>query len=82
MSDEKRFETARYDAQRVREAERHTSADIHERDEDYLRACRETGEQLVRDYGWRCIDCSRHGEMRSVGDIHEEIWARTRELFR
>ena len=66
---------------RAREAERHTSADIHERDEDYLRACRETGEQLVGGYGWRRVDCSRGGEMRSVEDIHEEIWARARELL-
>ena len=66
---------------RAREAERHTSADIHERDEDYLRACRETGEQLVEGYGWRYVDCSRQGEMRPVGEIHEEIWKRVRELF-
>lgn len=59
---------------REREAANHTSADIHERDEGYLRACREVGEQLVGDYGWRRVDCSQNGRMRSIEDIHEEIY--------
>ena len=58
---------------RRREAQTSTAADIHERDDAYLRACREAGEQLVADYGWRYVDCSRDGEMRSIEDIHEEI---------
>ena len=66
---------------RSREAKSHTSADIHERDEAYLRACREAGEQLVADYGWQYVDCSRGGEMRSIEDIHEEIYRRAKELL-
>lgn len=66
---------------RSREAKSHTSADIHERDEAYLRACREAGEQLVTDYGWQYVDCSRGGEMRSIEDIHEEIYRRAKELL-
>ena len=56
---------------RRREAESGTAADIHERDDAYLRACREAGEQLVADYGWQYVDCSRDGAMRSIEDIHE-----------
>jgi dTMP kinase len=67
---------------RERERENHTSADIHERDEAYLRACREAGGQLVEEYGWLRVDCSHGGEMRSVGDIHEEICRRVRLLLR
>ncbi len=66
---------------RRREAESHTAADIHERDEAYLRACREAGGQLVAEYGWQRVDCSRGGEMRGVGDIHEEIFERVRALL-
>ena len=66
---------------RSREAKSHTSADIHERDEAYLRACREAGEQRVTDYGWQYVDCSRGGEMRSIEDIHEEIYRRAKELL-
>ena len=66
---------------RRREAETNTGADIHERDEAYLRACREAGEQLVADYGWQYVDCSRDGEMRGIEDIHEEIYRRAKELL-
>ena len=66
---------------RRREAETNTGADIHERDETYLRACREAGEQLVADYGWRYVDCSRDGEMRSIEDIHEEIYKSVQTLL-
>ncbi len=65
---------------RRREAETHTGADIHERDEAYLRACRETDAQLVAEYGWLRIDCARDGEMRPIDDIHEEILRRVRAL--
>ena len=66
---------------RSREAATNTSADIHERDEAYLRACRETGEQLVADYGWQHVDCSRDGNMRSIEDIHAEIYQRSKALL-
>ncbi len=66
---------------RAREAAGHTSADIHEKDGAYLRACREAGEQLVADYGWQYVDCSRGGEMRSIEDIHEEIYRRAKALL-
>ncbi|MBQ9648596.1 MAG: thymidylate kinase [Oscillospiraceae bacterium] len=59
---------------RRREAETNTGADIHERDEQYLRACREAGGELAADYGWRYVDCSRGGEVRSIEDISEEIY--------
>ena len=66
---------------RSREARTRTAADIHEKDGQYLRTCRETGEQLVADYGWQYVDCSRDGKMRSVEDIHEEVFRRARELL-
>ena len=66
---------------RGREAQTNTRADIHERDAAYLRACREAGEQLVADYGWQHIDCSRDGVMRSIEDIHAEIYQRVKALL-
>ena len=66
---------------RRREAETNTGADIHERDDAYLRACREAGEQLVGEYGWQYVDCSRDGAMRSIEDIHDEIYRRAKELL-
>ena len=63
------------------EAATNTNADIHEKDEAYLRACREAGEQLVSDYGWQYVDCSRDGEMRTIEDIHEEIYKSVQTLL-
>jgi dTMP kinase len=60
---------------RSREAATNTSADIHEKDLDYLATCRRTGRAAAKYYGWTVIECVRDGSMRSIEDIHEEIWA-------
>ncbi len=58
---------------RSREAQTHTTADIHEKDLDYLRLCRSTGRQAASYYGWHIIDCAGAQGMRTREDIHEEI---------
>ena len=60
---------------RSREEANNTRADIHEQNMDYLRLCRNTGLQAASYYGWRVVHCSRDGEMRSIEDIHNEIFA-------
>ena len=59
---------------RRREADTHTSADIHEQDMQYLATCRRTGKAAAEYYGWTVIQCVRDGKMRSIEDIHEEIY--------
>lgn len=59
---------------RRREAATHTHADIHEQDAAYLATCREIGRAAAEFYGWTVIDCVRNGQMRSIEDIHEEIY--------
>ena len=59
---------------RRREAATHTHADIHEQDAAYLATCREIGRAAAKFYGWTMIDCVRNGQMRSIEDIHEEIY--------
>lgn len=59
---------------RSREAATHTHADIHEQDMDYLAACRRAGKSAAEYYGWTVIPCVRDGAMRSIEDIHEEIY--------
>ena len=59
---------------RRREQDTNTTADIHEQDMDYLATCRETGRAAARFYGWKIIECVRDGKMRSIEDIHEEIY--------
>ncbi len=51
-----------------------THADIHEQDEDYLRACRENARSIARQLGWTVVRCDRDGTVRPPEDIHREIW--------
>ncbi len=60
---------------RKREAETNTNADIHEQHMDYLRLCRSTGLEAANYYGWNRIQCAKDGKMRSIEDIHNEIFA-------
>jgi len=66
---------------RRREKETNTSADIHEQDEKYLRECRENAKKVAELCGWLRIDCAKDGALRTVEDIHEEIWARLQEYL-
>ena len=66
---------------RRREEKTHTQADIHERDESYLAACRESAELIITLCGWEKIDCSRDGQIRSPEDIHREVLARVEDLL-
>lgn len=59
---------------RHRESSTGTSADIHEKDLEYLATCRETGRAAAKFYGWTVISCVKDGQMRSIEDIHEEIF--------
>ena len=59
---------------RGREQATNTHADIHEQDMDYLATCRKTGRAAAQFYGWTVIDCVKDGQMRSIEDIHEEIY--------
>ena len=59
---------------RSREAATNTKADIHEQDLTYLATCRRTGRAAAAFYGWTVIDCVKDGVMRSIEDIHEEIY--------
>ena len=59
---------------RRREADTNTTADIHEKDLAYLSTCRRMGKKAAQYYGWTVIDCVQDGAMRSIEDIHEEIY--------
>jgi len=60
---------------RHREQDTGTTADIHEKDMAYLATCRETGRAAAQFYGWTVINCVRDGEMRTIEDIHNEIYS-------
>ena len=60
---------------RSREAATGTSADIHEQDMEYLSTCRRMGRTAAEFYNWTVIECVRDGAMRTIEDIHEEIYS-------
>lgn len=67
---------------RSRETATNTKGDIHEVDADYLALCRETALRAAQHYGWHRIFCvDDKGSLRSIEDIHEEIWALLQDQF-
>ena len=66
---------------RHREQDTNTQADIHEKDMQYLATCRESGRAAAAYYGWTVIQCVRNGAMRSIEDIHEEIYAAVKQCL-
>lgn len=66
---------------RRRESDTHTTADIHEVDTEYLRACYCAAAQAARFYGWQRISCvDEQGNLRSMEDIHREVMQKISEL--
>ena len=66
---------------RHREQDTNTQADIHEKDMQYLATCRKTGRKAAEFYGWTVIQCVRDGAMRSIEDIHEEIYRHVKKCL-
>ena len=66
---------------RHREQDTNTKADIHEKDMQYLATCRESGRAAAAYYGWKVIQCVRDGAMRSIEDIHQEIYAAVKQCL-
>jgi len=66
---------------RKREEETNTKGDIHETDVGYLRKCRESAESAAEYFRWTKINCINDGRMRTVDDIHKEIYSSLKEVL-
>ena len=66
---------------RGREQATNTQADIHEQDMDYLATCRRCGKEAAAYYGWTVIQCVKDGAMRTIEDIHQEIYAAVKQCL-
>lgn len=66
---------------RGREEATNTKADIHEKDMTYLATCRQCGREAAAFYGWKVIQCVKDGKMRSIEDIHNEIYAAVKQCL-
>ena len=59
---------------RHREQDTNTKADIHEQDSNDLATCRAAGRNVAKSWNWTVINCVRDGQMRSIEDIHDEVY--------
>ena len=66
---------------RGRESATGTKADIHEKDMQYLATCRQTGRSAAEFYGWTVISCVKDGQMRTIDDIHQEIYCHVQKCM-
>ena len=54
--------------------------DIHEKDREYLARCQEAAAYCAERLGWRTVECTENGAMRSIEDIQKEIRSLVEEL--
>lgn len=55
--------------------------DIHERDVEYLKRSAKAAAYCAERLGWRTIECSSGGEMRSIGDIAADVAGAVGEIL-
>ena len=48
--------------------------DIHERDIQHLKDSYNSAISLIDKYNWKEIKCIENGKIRTIAEIHEEIW--------
>lgn len=64
-----------------RELKNGQGKDIHECDAEFLRKSSENAQYIVNKYGWSKIDCVSEGVLRSIEDIHNEIYSKVLEVL-
>ena len=57
-----------------RQDKTHTTADIHEKDVEYLRRCLHTADMAADYYGWTRIPFTKNGVEREVEEKNDEIY--------
>ena len=56
--------------------------DIHEKDTSYLHHCHRAYNEVAEKYGWVKISCAQQGNLRTVQDIHEDVYKAVKEILR
>ena len=66
---------------KARQEKTKTTGDIHETHSEYLAACLRAGRAASKRLGWNSISCLNNGQMRSISDIHEEVYKAVKEAM-
>ena len=53
--------------------------DIHESDNAFMKKVSDTSIEIANKFNWNYIECTKNGEMRSIEDIHEDIYNLVKE---
>ena len=56
--------------------------DIHEKDIEYQNNCREAAMYNVEHSGWKAIECSENGQVRTVEEISKDVLSATLEIIK
>ena len=56
--------------------------DIHEKDTSYLHHCHRAYNEVAEKHGWVKISCAQQGNLRTVQDIHEDVYQAVKEILR
>ena len=56
--------------------------DIHEKDTSYLHHCHRAYNEVAEKYGWVKISCAQQGNLRTVQDIHEDVYQAVKKILR
>ncbi|SCM82087.1 Thymidylate kinase [uncultured Sporomusa sp.] len=59
---------------RGRENKAGNTKDIHEQDSDYLSYCFDNACEIAAAFGWHKVDCTDSGQIKTIEQIHEEIY--------
>ena len=58
-----------------------TKKDIHEINEKHLQDSYDTACELAKEYNWFTIECIKNGKIRTIDDIHEEIYLEVKKYL-
>lgn len=68
--------SARLMEQRNNKITGESKKDIHEADQQHLRNAEKAGMMAAKILGWQIIECIKDDKMRTIDDIHEEIYSK------
>ena len=73
---------ARLMADRLNKSTGEAEKDIHESDTEYLCKSYDNAVYVAKKFGWTSIPCVKDGEIRSIEEIHEDIYTTIGELIK
>lgn len=56
--------------------------DLHEKNVEFLNACRKSALYAAENQGWQVISCSENGKPRTIEDIAQEVYSKACELLK